>query len=108
MEISTLRFEGEDEFAMEQRQETALMFAISYMNWVDEYLNDVEKAELRLAIANFNENGNITHVYQILNRTKILDDDQMDIIIDCLYHSILRTRFIINLCAKDLLKCVSR
>lgn len=103
MEIFASRFEEEDEFAKEQREKTDLVFAAGYLSFIDLFLHETQKEDLRQALAFFSFGGQITATYKILDSTGLLDDDQINTILRCLINKKLRTQLIIKLVNKKLL-----
>ena len=103
MEIFASQFEEEDEFVRSQKEETNLMFAIAYLSFLDPFLSDFDKQNLKFAIAYFPYNGPISNIFDILEKSEILNDDQVDTIINCLFNELVRTRLIVRINMKGIL-----
>lgn len=102
MEIFASRFESPEFEKAKNQREADLVFAFGYLSFLDLFLSDFDRGELRFALSLFPNSGTVTKVFQILNQHQILNEDQLDTILGCLFNQVTRTRLIAKISAKNI------
>jgi hypothetical protein len=104
MENSDLKFEGPITPKVACEREAILDLAMEALTILDKHLSDFDKSNFRVSIGNFNLEHLQPLAFKVIYRVEIINDLQISAILDCLIDEILRTRLIMRILAKDILK----
>ncbi len=88
----------------DQEKEKNLLSALNYISFLCMHLSTENKQSLITAIGNFNLPGYRLAAFKIIAKTEILSSDQINIVLKCLMDELLRTRLVMGLSTRGILR----
>ncbi|MBA4336350.1 hypothetical protein C0416_01065 [bacterium] len=104
MESSDLKTEKLVSADIACSKEAILDLAMEGLAVLDAHLSEFEKTNFIVALGNFNLERLQILAFKAVNRPEIINDTQIGALLDCLVDQILRTRLIMRISAKGILK----